>query len=159
MRVLFIAGALFTASILYSSVYSQNQAHPNASSFSVGGLAGAHPWVGGTVKYWFSDFLAIDGAIGFEGDLHMHADITYNRQYFNFPRGDMNVVLGGGIYTEFPADFDFGIQGVGGVEWFMPWAPWGVFAHYYPAFNFLFAVNDTWFFEPWNLVVGARYYF
>ena len=150
---------VITILFLSFSLFAQEQAEPAKGSFAFGGVTGGHPWVGATVKYWLTDKMALDGSFGFAGDLDLQANFTVNKKYFDFPKGDMQVVLGGGIWMDFPVDFDLGIQGVGGVEWFLPQAPWGVFAQYCPAFNFFFANGNTWVFEPFFFSVGARYYF
>lgn len=154
-----LAGLLFVA-VTVSTIFALDegkQAEPGAGKFALGGIAGDHPYIGGSVKYWFTDVLAIDGAVGFKSNLHMQANLTFNKKYFDFPKGDMLITIGGGLFTGFPVDFDFGIQAEGGVEWFMPWAPWGVFADYIPAINFF--PDYDWVVQPFNFVVGARYYF
>jgi len=151
---------VFLSLFAFSFCFGQDkQASPEGGSFALGGIFGDHPWGGGTVKYWFTDALAIDGSVGYRWGLHLQANFTHNKKYFDFPKGDMMLGFGGGMWTEIGFglyDFQIGIQGKVGAEWFMPWAPWGVFVNYLPVINFRhFYVGDL--FYTW--VAGARFYF
>ena len=119
---------VFLSLFAFSFCFGQDkQASPEGGSFALGGILGDHPWGGGTVKYWFTDALAVDGSVGYRWGLHLQASFTHNKEYFDFPKGDMMLSFGGGLWTEIGFGFQMGLQGKVGAEWFMPWAPWGVF--------------------------------
>lgn len=67
----------------------------------------------------------------------------------------MRVWFGGGTWVDVPSGVEFGIQAKGGAEWFMPWAPWGVFAEILPGINFLNPHGS----DVFSGNIGARYYF
>lgn len=160
MKRNFLIFSLIVVFLLSVSIFAQDEASPTAGSFALGGITGGHPYIGATVKYWLSDKLALDGSFGFAMNiLDLQTNLTFNKKFFDFPKGDMNLVFGGGLWMDFPAGFAFGVQGVAGAEWFIPWAPWGVFAEYRPAFNFFSGNGDNSFFHPFFFSVGARYYF
>jgi hypothetical protein len=150
--VLFISQFVFAADETKGVV-------PSAGLFGAGPITGNDPWIGGTIKYWFSDKVAIDASVGALWGLHMMSNITYNHIFFPFPKGEMALTFGGGLFMKVFNGFDMGMQGETGVEWFMPWAPVGVFADYCPTFSFFDNDDDNIFFYPGNFIIGARYYF
>ena len=57
------------------------------SGLAVDGIAGKRPWLDGSVKYWFTDDLAIDGVLGYRWNFHIQAHLTYNLDKFiDFPK-------------------------------------------------------------------------
>jgi hypothetical protein len=116
------------------------------------------PW-GGTIKYWLTDNIALDAALGFgathHSGLHAHVSGSYNaHNLFPFPKGELSLMWGGGLYAEVWGDFDFGMRLESGVEWFMPWKPVGVFAEIAPTFK----IYNNFKFE-FEGAGGARWYF
>ena len=73
--------AFVSALLFSSSIFAQNEAYPGTGSFALGGITGGHPYIGGTVKYWLSDKLALDGSMGFAANLDIQANLTFNKKY------------------------------------------------------------------------------
>ena len=116
-------------------------ASPQPSSFSAGIIFGEP--TGASLKYWFNDTMAIDGAIGFsthdESDLYLHSDVLWhNFDLIPVSRGALPVYLGvGGLVRSRDDDHDnqVGIRVPVGISYLFDNAPVEVFAEVGPALD------------------------
>jgi hypothetical protein len=99
--------------------------------------------MGGTIKYWLNDTMAVDGAAGWSShdntDFYLHGDVLWhNFDLIPVPRGRMPVYIGVGGLVRFRNDGDdnqVGIRLPLGVDYMFENAPVDVFAEIGPAID------------------------
>ena len=99
--------------------------------------------MGGTIKYWLNDTMAIDGAAGWSShdntDFYMHGDLLWhNFDLIPVPQGRMPVYIGVGGLVRFRNDgYDnqVGIRLPLGVDYMFENSPVDVFAEVAPALD------------------------
>lgn len=115
-----------------------------AGHFAAGVILGEP--TGASVKYWFNDTLAIDGAIGasFHDDanddssFYLHSDVLWhNFDLIRVSKGRMPVYLGAGALLRFRDDEDnqFGIRVPVGVSYLFEDVPLDIFVEIGPALD------------------------
>jgi hypothetical protein len=115
-----------------------------------------------SAKFWFSNQIAIDGALGVDrGELDAHVTFLYHDhsllQQWNIPEPtntDMSLYVGAGPRFLFADNDEFGIRFPVGVTFFPRSTPWEFFAELAPVLRL---TPDTGFNGDFG--IGARYYF
>jgi hypothetical protein len=127
----------------------------SVSSGSMAGRFGAGIIVGeptgASLKYWLTDVMAIDGAIGWsdqdDSDLYLHADVLWhNFDWLKVPQGKLPVYLGVGGLVRFrdnydSDDTDVGIRVPVGISYMFEKVPLDIFAEIGPAIDVTPAVQ------------------
>jgi len=112
---------------------------------------------GPTAKYWLSEKVAFDIAVGFQEDVSVHGDILF-QAWDLFPQpeqGKLGAYLGFGTkIQEKKKDNLFGIRVVGGLNYWTPKYPFEIFLELVPIFE-LSPDTGTGF----DAGTGFRYYF
>lgn len=99
--------------------------------------------IGASVKYWFNDSMAIDGAFGWSShdhsDVYLHSDFLYH-EFHLFPvsSGRLPLYFGGGVLARFRSgnyDNQVGIRAPVGVSYMFDNAPVDIFAEVAPALD------------------------
>ncbi|MDD5141579.1 MAG: hypothetical protein PHY43_15120 [Verrucomicrobiales bacterium] len=98
---------------------------------------------GGSVKYWFNDTLAIDGAVGWSShdntDLYLHSDVLWhNFDLIPVSQGRLPVYFGAGGLVRFRddnKDNQVGVRVPVGLSYMFDNAPLDVFAELGPALD------------------------
>jgi len=115
---------------------------------------------GVSLKYWFDDTWAIDGAItsSFHRDtaLQVHSDILWHAfDLFNVSRGRLPLYLGLGARVKFPdGDDQFGIRAPIGVSYMFDNAPVDIFVEMAPILDLAPSVRGDF-----NVATGVRFWF
>ena len=99
--------------------------------------------IGASVKYFFNDAMAVDGALGWSGhdhsDIYMHSDVLWhNYDLIPVPRGRLPVYFGAGGLLRLRnsgEDDQFGIGVPVGLSYLFDNAPVDVFAEIGPAID------------------------
>lgn len=99
--------------------------------------------IGGSLKYWFNDTLAIDGAVGWSAhdhtDLYLHSDVLWhNFDLIPVSKGRLPVYFGvGGLFRfrDDSRDNQAGVRVPVGVSYMFDNAPIDVFAEIAPAID------------------------
>jgi len=104
------------------------------------GLMGGDP-VGVNAKFWFSNAIAADVAVGYSflgpDGVQIHGDVLYHLfSIFDVNKGSMPIYLGVGSRLKFQTgDNKFGIRFPIGVEYIFDSAPIGIFAEAVPVLD------------------------
>jgi hypothetical protein len=111
---------------------------------------------GGSAKYWLSETQAFDAALGFSGDLEMHADYLWHawNAFPQPPQGKLGLYLGAGPRLELKDDNEFGIRGVFGATYLVDKYPWDVFLEVVPVLRVTPGPS-----MGLDAALGGRYYF
>ena len=140
-------------------------AHSNIHSGHPGGRFGAGLIIGeptgATLKYWFNDTLAIDGAIGWgfhhETDLHIHSEILWHKfDLISVPEGELPFYIGVGARVKFRDDDDerIGIRVPVGVSYIFEDIPVDIFLEVAPIIDFTPSTRGGF-----TAGIGARFWF
>jgi len=118
--------------------------------------------VGGTIKYWFNDQLALDGALGWSAHddtyLYLHSDVLWhNFNLIPVKEGRMPVYFGVGGLARFrnhDRDNEVGVRLPVGVSYMFKHAPVDVFVEVAPAIDLAPSVRGDF-----TGGFGIRYWF
>lgn len=99
--------------------------------------------IGGSLKYWFNDTLAIDGAIGWSShddtDLYVHSDVLWHKfDLFPVSRGRLPLYFGvGGLirFRDNNEDNQVGVRVPVGLSYMFDNAPMDIFVEIAPALD------------------------
>ena len=134
---------------------SQNTAH----RFGAGVLFGEP--TGLSLKYFFTDVVAIDGALGWsfesETDFHLHSDILWHMNgLVESPEGQLALYFGAGARVKFREHEDdrFGIRVPVGVSYMFERVPVDVFAEVAPILDLAPSTRGAF-----NAGIGVRFWF
>lgn len=153
-----------TTNVTIPSLSITNSVPPGSAinekdSLGVGAMLGEP--IGGTMKYWLSDKMAVDGGVGYsfedEGGCQLHADVLFHK--FDLIRADtrdLPVYIGVGGRVKFVDNGDnhAGIRMPLGVSYLMRQQRLEFYAEIAPILDV--APSTT---LEWNGGVGIRYYF
>jgi len=113
---------------------------PTERPFEAGAIFGEP--TGLSLKYWFSDTMAIDGGLGWsfkdDTDLHVHSDLLWhNFEWLKVPEGELPVYFGVGARAKFRDNRDdlVGIRVPIGVNYLFATAPVSVFVEVAPVLD------------------------
>lgn len=148
MKKFFVAAALAALCGLAvradeSSALTKNTSSTDDYAGKLGaGLIVGEP-TGGTIKYWFNDTLAIDGAVGWSAhdntDLYVSSDVLWhNFDVFPVSKGRLPLYFGvGGLmrFRDNNKDNQVGVRGPVGVSYMFDNLPLDVFAEIGPAID------------------------
>lgn len=117
---------------------------------------------GASLKYWFNDTIAIDGALGWafhqdDIDFYLHSDVLWHKfDVFNVSRGDLPLYFGLGASAKFRDGHDdiWGIRFPVGVNYLFADAPVSLFFEVAPVLDVAPSVRGDY-----SVGVGARYRF
>lgn len=99
--------------------------------------------IGGSVKYWFNDSIAVDGALGWSShdhaDVYLHSDLLWH-DFHLFPvsSGRLPIYFGGGVLARFRSGNygnQVGIRVPVGVSYMFDNIPVDIFAEVAPALD------------------------
>jgi len=124
---------------LTKSSHPDNAAQDYAQRLGVGIIIGEP--TGGSLKYWFNDTLAIDGAVGWSShdhtDLYLHSDVLWhNFELIPVSKGRLPIYIGaGGLFRlrDDNRDNQAGVRLPVGVSYMFENAPVDIFAEIAPA--------------------------
>ena len=144
-KILFIA-ALATAGGFHvhgdeAAVLTKNVGPGEAGKLGAGIIVGEP--IGGSLKYWFDDRMAIDGAVGWSSedhtDLYVHSDVLWhNFDLIPVSKGRLPLYFGVGGLVRFRDDNhdnQVGVRVPVGVSYIFDNAPLDVFAEVGPAID------------------------
>jgi hypothetical protein len=129
-----------------------------ANDFGIGGILGAP--TGLSLKYWFTDRTAVDGALawhfGDDSRLQIHADHLWHIRIpqWHVPHGQLPVYVGVGMRVIAGDDSEAGVRIPLGLSYLMNEAPVEIFAEIVPVIEF---APDTE--GELDGAIGVRYYF
>jgi Protein of unknown function (DUF3996) len=145
--------AVLLATMCGISVRADEAFNKNTSSTPVGlsesyagrlgaGIILGEP-IGGSLKYWFNDTLAIDGAIGWSShdntDLYVHSDVLWHKfDLFPVSRGRLPLYFGvGGLirFRDHNEDNQVGVRVPVGLSYMFDNAPMDIFVEIAPAID------------------------
>jgi hypothetical protein len=116
---------------------------------------------GATLKFWFNETLAIDGAVGWsfhrETDLYLHSDVLWHKfDLIPVPEGQLPLYFGVGARAKFRDDKDdrYGIRVPVGVSYIFEDIPVDVFLEVAPIIDFAPSTRGGF-----TAGVGARFWF
>jgi len=129
------------SSALTKSTSSTGSADNYAGTLGAGLIVGEP--TGGSIKYWFNDTLAIDGAVGWSShnhtDLYVHSDVLWhNFDVFPVSKGRLPLYFGvGGLlrFRDDNKDNQVGVRVPVGVSYMFDNLPLDVFAEIGPAID------------------------
>jgi hypothetical protein len=131
----------------------------NATRFGVGVILGEP--TGASLKYFFTDTFAIDGAVGWsfhdETDFHLHADALWHKHdLFDTTEGQLSLYCGVGGRVKFRdhAEDRVGVRIPVGVSYKFDRAPVDLFVEVAPIIDFTPSTKGSF-----SAGVGARYWF
>lgn len=130
-----------------------------AGHFGVGLVLGEPTGV--SLKYFFNDVVAIDGAVGWgfyhETDPYLHSDVLWHKNdLFSVSKGQLSLYggVGGRVKFRDHADDRFGVRVPVGVSYFFENSPVDVFAEVAPILDFTPVVQGGF-----SAGMGVRYWF
>jgi len=99
--------------------------------------------IGGSVKFWLNDSMAIDGALGWSlhdhSDVYLHSDFLHHEFHlFPVPSGQLPLYFGGGVLARFRSGNyanQVGIRVPVGVSYMFDNLPVDIFAEFAPALD------------------------
>lgn len=124
-----------------SSTYNNNNTVDYVGKMGVGVILGEP--IGGSVKYFFNDTMAVDGAVGYSWrdntDVYFHADALWHKfDWIPVSHGSMPVYFGvGGLvrFRDSNHDNEVGVRLPVGVSYMFENKPIDVFAEIAPAID------------------------
>ena len=128
--------------------------------FEVGAIFGEP--TGASLKYWFNEQFAIDGALGWafhqeDIDFYIHSDVLYHvHDLFHVSRGELLPYVGLGLSAKFRDDHDdiWGIRFPIGVTYLFDNCPVSIFGEVAPVLDVAPGARGDF-----SVGVGARYRF
>jgi hypothetical protein len=132
----------------------QNQEHRFGAGLMLGEPIGAN------LKYWFTDKLAIDGALGrsfrHDNDFYLHSDVLYHLDLIDVDKGRLPLYFGGGLRARWDDDRDTraGVRVPVGITYIFEDIPVDVFFELAPVFDFTPKYKTDF-----TVGIGARYWF
>lgn len=151
------AATVTSADVAMSPRDSQSDAV--GGHFGIGLLLGEPTGI--SAKYFFSDTLAVDGAVGWsfddETDLDLHGDVLWHKfDLFSVPKGRLPLYVGVGVRVSFRdhADDRVGVRVPVGVSYLFDELPLDVFVEVAPVLDFSPSTRGSV-----NAGIGARWWF
>ena len=139
---------------------AQDLADSHAGKFGAGIILGEP--TGFSVKYWFNDTVAIDGAAGWSSydhsDFYLHSDLLLHKfDLLPVPKGKLPVYIGAGGFVRFRDDHydnQGGVRVPVGVDYLFENLPVDVFAEFAPGVQLTPSTR-----ADFSGGIGVRYWF